>query len=540
MNVRNEKPPLFVLYSTKESVEHGIQSSLAWLEVLIAASAYWLAAIYYYKSAAVLFLSACVSLVLLLRSDQSVNYGVELFEKYVDSVLWERDLSSGVNYFSKRFIFSIAIGTATNAGGVFAFAYLSSVFGAPTDPVVRGMLIAYFAVVLALAMVTACAATELILVAEQLSAAILVALCILTAGTIAAFFAGIDFMTFFGMLLTSTVLVLIGLWSAPLVLSHGRHIARQQGKQNVTTMTALQAVLEGAPKLCLILTVGVFIGGWFRSICTRVIATVCYLPEGIRSIPFNWRRTLLVQDVLNIPEIIPGYRRDDMVNTSYAATYIWNRRSSVRYVYFFYFIILILPAYAYRLCIKSTFWAYSPLVYISREYKYDRMPKLVADYVQNSPLERFARIFSAATIIGMLYFTTYGYGADFLKRILAINAISPLEYLLLIDLTKIKPWQWFSVSGAIVTFAIFYLTHKMTVPLRHLIEYPTLEREVQTYCTAICKLIQLRNCLSIAFIATVIVHAALNVALIQQKLNSTAVGSAVLRSARWFYGGSLP
>ena len=151
-------------------------------------------------------------------------------------------------------------------------------------------------------------------------------------------------------------------------------------------MTALQALLEGAPKVCLILTVGVFFGGWLRSVFTRMSATVRFIPEGIRSLPFNWRRTLFVQDVLNVPEIIPGYYRDDMVNTSYTAAHIWKRPSSDRYVYFFYFIILILPAYAYRVCIKSTFWAYSPLVYITRDYKYDRMPKLVADYVQNSPL----------------------------------------------------------------------------------------------------------------------------------------------------------
>ena len=135
----------------------------------------------------------------------------------------------------------------------------------------------------------------------------------------------------------------------------------------------------------------------------------------------------------------------------------------------------------------------------------------------------------------MLYFTLYGYGADSLRKILAINAISPLEYLLLIDLTKVKPWQWFSVCGALVTFGIFYIAQKMKVPLRHLNEYPSVEREVQLYCTSICKLLQLRNCLSVAFAVTVIIHAALNVTSIQQQVNPT-----VLAWARWFYGGALP
>lgn len=81
------------------------------------------------------------------------------------------------------------------------------------------------------------------------------------------------------------------------------------------------------------------------------------------------------------------------------------------------------------------------------------MPNVVYDHVINSKIEKISRIFATVTIFSTIYFTTYGLGAEYLRQFLAVHAISPF---FLIDLRRLRPWQYFSIFSALSTFILLY------------------------------------------------------------------------------------
>jgi len=75
----------------------------------------------------------------------------------------------------------------------------------------------------------------------------------------------------------------------------------------------------------------------------------------------------------------------------------------------------------------------------------------------------------------------------------------------------------------------------MTIPLRHVKEYPDLKEDIQWRCDIMSKLIQMRNCFSLAFICAVLIHAILNFFPVQHLLHPT-----IYNWIHWFYGDALP
>jgi hypothetical protein len=295
-------------------------SILAVFEVACSSLIYWLLAVYY-NSITILVVSACVAPLLLLRSDRSVRRGIALFERYVDSVIWQ-SAPGETRYWSLSFVFSTLLAISTIAGFVLVLSYIVLSVGPVIHPILAGLMIGYIAIVFSLATIAALAATQLIVVAENVGKALIVACCVVLTAILATLFSAESKASSLATIASCLVLSSIGLYSAPRVLRHGRILAAQLGAPNVTSLTALRALMEGAPKVCLVLTVGVFLGGWLRSVCTRFIATMQFLPDGLRALPSNWWRTLFVQDIKMLPEVIPGYSRDDIINTNFVARYI--------------------------------------------------------------------------------------------------------------------------------------------------------------------------------------------------------------------------
>ena len=137
--------------------------------------------------------------------------------------------------------------------------FLYNNFKYSINPVVGGALIAYASIILALAAVTALAAAQLIVVAQNWIAALTVSISLLVAGAFAAQYSGLGGTELVSGSAISIFFVIIGFYSAPKVLEYGQKIAAMDEKTKVTSLIALRALLEGAPKVCLILTVGVFL-----------------------------------------------------------------------------------------------------------------------------------------------------------------------------------------------------------------------------------------------------------------------------------------
>jgi hypothetical protein len=115
-------------------------------------------------------------------------------------------------------------------------------------------------------------------------------------------------------------------------------------------------------------------------------------------IPTNFRRTLFVVDLRHPAQLVPGYSgRFASTSTAFLALG-WNDffAASINvlgYVSFF------VPAYLYRLSIKSTCWLYLPLVYIASERDFAATPAHFVDRLIRGGWEWWRRILAGLTLI---------------------------------------------------------------------------------------------------------------------------------------------
>ena len=68
----------------------------------------------------------------------------------------------------------------------------------------------------------------------------------------------------------------------------------------------VEAITGVATSAIMLLFPGFFFGAWLRSITTRAISVLRYLPAGLRALPDNWRRLMLNEDASRAPELLPG------------------------------------------------------------------------------------------------------------------------------------------------------------------------------------------------------------------------------------------
>ena len=152
-------------------------------------------------------------------------------------------------------------------------------------------------------------------------------------------------------------------------------VARAQpGAQSESRgVTAARGVLATAPFFFVAFALGVFLGGgWLRSVGIRFLATARHLRTGLKTFPDNWWRTLFVIDLTHPPEILPGYRRKDLLlQISQLVDELKKVRFSLEWVvYVIAIVLMFVPAYLYRLTIKSTCWFYIPMIYIVRPARF--------------------------------------------------------------------------------------------------------------------------------------------------------------------------
>ncbi len=109
------------------------------------------------------------------------------------------------------------------------------------------------------------------------------------------------------------------------------------------------------------------LGIWLRTVVIRFVATLRFLPSGFWEIPINFRRILFVVDMHHPAELLPGYS-GDVPNTGTAILRDFETAELPSKLFSMAaYLVFLIPAYLYRLSIKSTCWLYLPLVYIASE-----------------------------------------------------------------------------------------------------------------------------------------------------------------------------
>jgi hypothetical protein len=493
MDRYNETPRLrlFVWCSTKNSVRDGIPSALAALEVFVAVAAYWALAIYF-DTYTHIWVSICVAPLLLLRSEPSIALGVSWFSSYMYQPEKAALVQRGIALF-------IGLIVAILVSHFLALHWLAGHDGSAAfwRGTAVGFLACQFGLVGSLA------------IAGPRSG--------ITAGSIAGGLAGTFVVLFIGGV-AGGLGAAVAATSLTLVLA----IATRPTPPEVVLL-----MLPAVPAIAF--------GIWITTVSIRLVATACHLLSGFWNIPKNFFQNLFVIDFRVPAELVPGYRdirelRSDGLLRAIRQSDMWSLRLMNLFIFPFFFI----PAYAYRLSIKSTCWLYLPLVYIASDIDFSFSPAHLLARLGRTPKEWLRRLLALATLGGFIFITL---GAGFIaepSEFLAAKFVSPLEFLFLINFHSVKPWQIFNLLGAVITIYLFFAAGDVRVDhdyARDKQSQASLTRKVQWLKI----LMRTRNVSSAILVLILGIH----VLLLFSPL-ATYLPTFILSGLRWFYGEYMP
>jgi hypothetical protein len=207
----------------------------------------------------------------------------------------------------------------------------------------------------------------------------------------------------------------------------------------------------------------------------------------LKAFPENWWRTLFVIDIFQAPELVPGYRREDFFNLSnFLQRFNESNGLVEKYFSVLGFIILYVPAYVYRVTIKSTFWLYMPLVYFSLPIR--NRGEALSDYLWKDPKEWWRRFLMVLTF--GCYFL-FNFAQLHLKLPEPIGSL--LRSIFVIDMHSLKFWQIFSLTSALVTFLILICTDRYRMSVRYAELDPSLSSINEKLSTFIVTMMRVRN-----------------------------------------------
>jgi hypothetical protein len=486
-SVQHGPRPKFVWHSTPPSIEARAFSILAAFETVLAVAFYWVAALTFQSSNYLYFYpltGIIVAPLLLLRSDASVREGVKRAEAYVDGGV--TDISGRpLSVWSLRFFLAITTGLAGGGISALLFGYLFDISSVGWLAIPKALFVAYIAAQLGPAITIAIEPRYIgtiggdrrLLALAVTGGAAAIVLGIFGAG--ASVLGGIvAFVT------VSTLGVLAFLQAPPAVISL-RTERRQVGR--LDSVQAVRTGLETAPGAFGTFALAVFVGGWLRTVTIRFVATMLHPYLGLKALPENWWRTLFVVDVFQAPELVPGYRREDFFNLSnFLQRFNETDRLVEKYFSVLGFIVLYLPAYLYRMTIKSTFWLYMPLVYFSLPIR--NRGEALSDYLWKDPKEWWRRFLMVLT-----------FGCYFLFNFaqLPLKLPEPIGSLLrsifVIDMHSLKSWQIFSLTSALITLLILICIDRYRMSVRYAKLDPSLSSTNEKFATVIVTMMRIRN-----------------------------------------------
>jgi hypothetical protein len=501
----------FVWWSTDKSVADGTPSVLAALEVVVAVGVYWAIAIYF-ETTTHLWVSICVAPLLLLRSEQSIALGAQWFGSYVRrrDELDKRDV--------RTLLQSVEV-WAWIATGLIASALVSHLLAREWlvgheswSLYWRTAMVEYVAGAIVGAVVVAGAGAGADVGAVV--GAVVVAGAGAGAVAVAGVVAGAGAVVVAGALALALAFTLVGVGAGAVAPVVGRAV------------------------LVAVFGPGYLLGVWLRTVAIRFAATARFLRSGFWDIPTNFRQTLLVVDLRHPAELVPGYSGRFANTTTEAFRNVAGGDLLVRLVIVVGYVVFFVPAYVYRLSIKSTCWLYLPLVYIASERDLAATPSHFVDRLIRGGWEWWRRILAVLTLIAFALTTLASISAQelagfFMHRTISPKIISPLEFMFQFDFSG-KWWQYCSLAGALITGLLFLQAKEMRVDIDYA-HNAQAQTTVARQVNRVKLMMRVRNVLSMALILMIVVHALLSFSPIGPYLPAY-----ILRGLGWFYGAYMP
>lgn len=424
----------WVFFSNPASIQAGTLSLLAVLETVVAVAVYWLIA-WKWETHLHLLVSTCIAPLLLLRSDTSVQEGVEWFDAYTQDGTKIRPTGTPVRFWG---IVSLS---ATIAGLCVYMASHELLLGhAGWSLFGRAFLLGGTAFLIAVAVAGAVAIA--VAGAGAGVVAVLVAGAVAGAGTGAV--AGVGAVA--GAVAVAVAVAVVGAVVGA-----------------VAGTGAIAGAIAGEGLV--IFFIPLFVGVLLRSLAIRFTCTLRHLPLGLQAMPNNWWQILMVIDLKHPPEILPGLDASHKFSfltirgEAFSKQYIFNRIT--------YIIILIIwfpPALLYRWSLKSTCWLYWPLVYLSTKPRWNTTGKTDAEIflktLHTSRMETLRRWTASAVLVSALVSSVSGHwnmlGQPFAHMLILVHWVR-------FDLTAMAPWQWCALLGAIITVTLFFFSDRVKI-----------------------------------------------------------------------------
>jgi hypothetical protein len=446
------RPNGFVLCSTPASVRARWGSILAYTEVAIAVAAYWWIALHF-DTQRHLWISICIAPLLLLRSRESMARGVRYFTVFVDSRPYEQ----------------MTAGEALRTWKLWATLVLSALASGATSYVLyRAWFIdsegwsLFWRIAVAMwlslnvgqaihvaAIRTRGIGLDTIEAAEmpRISGVIAVSAAIQIATTIPA--------------LAPLVIV-----AATAVLMGSNLTAAIASSAGALVALVMSAAIAKAPWSVAALF-GFYSGLILRAVLTRFLATLRHLWAGLRAFPANWYQTLFSIDFFYPPELVPGYKGHVFFNFDSLYEDIrsipgWNEDKLFKSTVL---CLLFVPAYLYRLSIKSTFWLYWPLAYVANGAADETRPAVLFDRLAATSLGMLSALVAAVSLGAFVVMNVHI--TELLPSLRVAVQVAAIEFVFQLDFASQKPWVWFGVLSSGITLVLFLWAGYLRPELKH-------------------------------------------------------------------------
>ncbi|MBI5772466.1 MAG: hypothetical protein HZA89_01840 [Verrucomicrobia bacterium] len=191
-----------------------------------------------------------------------------------------------------------------------------------------------------------------------------------------------------------------------------------------------------------------------RGLLLRVLATLCYIPNGIKRVPENWRENNFLTDSFLPAELMPGIRdyRPTLSLDGLHKRWIDEQIKSMWLSYALAGVIFFLPAFIYRLNIKATAWFWWPLAYLLKSAPVadaEGQQKQALCWPWTNPFQKLWIIVSV--LLTVVSLTLHNLDRAALLEVANLPALPlALKVLLAIDWAHLSPWHWaqWIIAGA--------------------------------------------------------------------------------------------
>ena len=189
----------------------------------------------------------------------------------------------------------------------------------------------------------------------------------------------------------------------------------------------------------------------------RFLATAAHWRQGLRNLPRNFRVLVACTSPSQFPELVPGLEKTDSWFTldsfRYGLNFPWENGSR-RALFTTIFLLLLIPAWFFRITIKSAAWFWWPLVFLRADLNSQTNPKLLHFRLAGSLWAKTSILISVATLLTFIFTNLI-----FNDAILAGNPLlTPLGYLLVIDWTP-QLWQISALAVSGLSLLLVYLVN---------------------------------------------------------------------------------